>query len=218
MSLEVRNLSCRRDGRLVFVGLSFALRAGEARLVRGPNGAGKSSLLRVLAGLVPAASGQVTLDGASPRSADAWAERVAYAGHLDAVKPQLTVQENLRFWAALHGTPAVPAALAAFDLTKIADRPAHACSAGQKRRLGLARLLLAPRQLWLLDEPSVALDTRAVARLSGVVQDHLSGGGMALIATHVDLDLPAAEPLVLDPAAADMPAEDADPFLQGAFA
>jgi heme exporter protein A len=221
MPLTVEDLSCRRAGRLVFSGLSFGLADGEARLLQGPNGVGKSSLLRTLAGLVPAARGRITLDDTSPAEADAWAERVAYAGHLDAVKPQLTVAENLRFWAAIHGAASIAPALEAFDLAAIADRPAHACSAGQKRRLGLARLLLSHRRLWLLDEPTVALDRAAIGRLLAVVTDHLAAGGMALVATHVDLALPAAPPVVLAPAAAGRAPPDApadDPFLEGAFA
>jgi heme exporter protein A len=221
MPLTVEDLSCRRAGRLVFAGLSFGLADGEARLLQGPNGVGKSSLLRTLAGLVPAAGGRIALDDARPADADAWAERVAYAGHLDAVKPQLTVAENLRFWAEIHGARSIAPALEAFDLAAIADRPAHACSAGQKRRLGLARLLLAERRLWLLDEPTVALDRAAVGRLLAVVTAHLASGGMALVATHVDLALPSAPPLVLVPPSAGRTRHGGsadDPFLEGAFA
>lgn len=215
--LGVTDLACRRDGRLIFSGLSFHLAPGEARLLRGPNGVGKSSLLRVLAGLVPPAAGRVTLDGITPRDADAWAEQVAYAGHLDAVKPQLTVAENLRFWSGILGARDIAPALASLDLAAIADRTAAACSAGQKRRLGLARLLLAERRLWLLDEPTVALDAATVARFTRIVAAHLADGGMALIATHVDLDLPAGPPLVMAPPAR---GDDvgADPFLAGNFA
>ncbi len=216
MTLSVEDLACRRDGRLVFSGLSFNVAPGEARLLRGPNGVGKSSLLRVLAGLVPPAAGRVTLDGTTPRDADAWVERVAHAGHLDAVKPQLTVEENLRFWAGVMGAPDIAPALTAFDLAAIAGRPAAACSAGQKRRLGLARLLLAERRLWLLDEPTVALDAASIVRFTEVAAAHLARGGMALIATHVDLDLRAGPPLVLVPPARGGEAE-ADPFLAGAF-
>jgi heme exporter protein A len=218
MSLTVDDLSCRRDGRLVFAALSFALGPGEARLLRGPNGAGKSSLLRILAGLLPASGGRVALDGIPVTDRDGWAERIAYAGHLDAIKPQLGVAENLGFWAALEGSGRVEEALDAFGLAALASRRAGACSAGQKRRLGLARLLLAPRRLWLLDEPTVALDAAATERFGALVRDHLDRGGMALIATHVDLDLPQAAPILLGaaPPAPGQPVE-ADPFLAGAF-
>jgi heme exporter protein A len=217
-SLTVEDLACRRDGRRVFSGLSFGLARGEVRLLRGPNGVGKSSLLRTLAGLLPAAAGRVAMDGMTPDDVDAWTERVAYAGHLDAIKPQLTVAENLRFWADLFGAPAIEPALAAFDLAGIAGRSAHACSAGQKRRLGLARLLLAPRRLWLLDEPTVALDAAAVARFTRIVADHLAGGGMALVATHVDLALRAGPAIVMAPETPGAERGAADPFLDGAFA
>jgi heme exporter protein A len=218
MSLIVEDLSCRRAGHLVFAGLSFRLAPGEIRLLRGPNGVGKSSLLRMLAGLVPSAAGGISLDGVEPRDLDAWVERVAYAGHLDAIKPQLSVAENLRFWATLGGGGGAKDALEAFGLTAIAGRPAHACSAGQKRRLGLARLLVGPRRaLWLLDEPTVALDLASVQRFSDAVAAHAAGGGLALIATHVDLPLAAGPDLVLTaPEPAAVPTSD--PFLEGAFA
>lgn len=213
MGLTVTYLSCDRSGRAVLSGLGFAVADGAALLLRGPNGVGKSTLLRALAGLVTA-SGAVELDG-QPLLADRdrIAETVAYCGHLDAVKPQLTVAENLAFWAALSGTPAIDTGLKGFDLCPIADRPAHVCSAGQKRRLGLARLLLAPRRLWLLDEPTTALDADAVARLLAHVRAHCAAGGIAVIATHGPLDLPAARDLVLSPPAA--PHRAADPFLAG---
>jgi heme exporter protein A len=219
MSLSVEDLACRRAGRLVFSGLSFALEPGQIRLVRGPNGAGKSSLLRTLAGLVPVAAGRIVLDGVSPRDADAWSERVAYAGHLDGIKMQFTVAENLRFWADVFGGGDAGAAIAAADLAAIAGRGVHACSAGQRRRAGLARLLLADRVLWLLDEPTVALDTAAVARLTEAIAAHAARGGMALIATHVDLDLPLGPPVLLAAAAArDAAGADEDPFLADGLA
>ena len=220
MGLAVNDLALDRAGRRIVEGLSFELAAGRALVLRGRNGAGKSTLLRALAGLLPPAAGRIALDGADlARDADAWTDRVAYAGHLDAVKPQLTVLENLGFWAAVLGAP--PGAdLAALDeagLGPLADRPAYACSAGQKRRLGLARLLLAPRRLWLLDEPTVSLDAEASDRLAARVRAHCAGGGLAVVATHVALDLGPAATLALEPRAP-AAARAADPFLAGDFA
>jgi heme exporter protein A len=215
MGLHVADLSCARAGRPVLRGLDLELAAGEVLMVRGPNGAGKSTLLRALAGLLPS-TGRIALDGRTlAGTPDAWAEQVAYAGHLDAVKPQLTVAENLGFWAALFGGADAGAALDAFDLAPLADRPAHLLSAGQKRRLGLARILLVPRRLWLLDEPTVALDAASVARLEAVVARHAAAGGMAVIATHAGLDLPARE-LTLAPEAPTTRGAT-DPFLAGSW-
>ena len=144
MGLTVTELSCDRSGRPVLGGVTLEIDDGEAVLLRGPNGVGKSTLLRALAGLLPF-TGAVSLDGHDLRAdRDGYGERLAFAGHLDAIKPQLTVAENLGFWGALFGAASVDAALAEFDLAAIADRPAHACSAGQKRRLGLARLAVTP--------------------------------------------------------------------------
>jgi heme exporter protein A len=213
MGLVVTDLSCARGGRLVLRGTGLALADGEALVLRGPNGAGKSTLLRALAGLLPA-GGRIEVDGQAA-TRDLLAETAAYAGHLDAVKSQLTVGENIGFWADLLGGDA-RAALAAFDLAAIADRPAHLLSAGQKRRLGLARLLLAPRRLWLLDEPTVALDAASEARLMAEVGRHLGGGGMAVIATHAPLALAARE-LVLTPEAAEAARAETDPFLLGGW-
>ena len=230
MRLEVRSLTCSRGGRPAFRGLGFGLGAGELLILRGPNGAGKTTLLRALAGLASADSGEIRLGGFTA-GADGWEEQVAYAGHLDGLKPQLTLLENLRFWAALSGAPAGAAgrALAAVGLEELGARPAGACSAGQKRRAGLARLLLVPRALWLLDEPTVALDAEATARLLRLVAAHACEGGMAIIATHVHLGLPGERELRLaGPAlpgartgqgggdAGDEDAGDgADPFLSG---
>jgi heme exporter protein A len=202
MELVIQRLACRRGGRTVFAGLDFRLAAGSAALVRGPNGAGKSSLLRVVAGLLPPAAGDVRLGGASlARDRSALQESVALAGHLDAVKPALTVAENLRSWAGILGAEAgrAAAALDRFGLAAIADRPAGQCSAGQRRRLGLARLLVADRPLWLLDEPTVSLDAASAALVAELVGRHAAAGGLALIATHIDLGLGPAP--VLDLAA-----------------
>ncbi|MFK7942362.1 MAG: heme ABC exporter ATP-binding protein CcmA [Paracoccaceae bacterium] len=217
MELVLDNLGCRRGGHMVFHGLSFRLAAGQAAQVRGPNGVGKSSLLRVLAGLVPLAAGEVRLGGVSlPSDRSAFQERVAYVGHLDAIKPALTVRQNLSAWAALFGAePAlVDTALAAFSLDPLADRPAAQCSAGQKRRLGLARLVVMDRPLWLLDEPTVSLDTVSTAVVAELVRTHLAGGGLVLIATHIDLGLGDCPVLEMQPPVPNAAAAE-DAFLAG---
>lgn len=214
MGLSVSGISCVRGGRLVLSGLGFALADGEVALLRGPNGSGKSTLLRALAGLVPH-RGQIAIDGRAV-DGDARAELIGYAGHLDALKPQLTVAENIRFWADVFGgDPRV--ALAGFGLAAIAARPAHLLSAGQKRRLGLARLLLAPRRVWLLDEPTVALDAAALVELLHAVRDHAAAGGVAVIATHGPIGIAPALRLELTAEAAGRLEAESDPFLAGAW-
>ncbi len=218
MGLTLQNLVCRRAGRLIFSDLCFQLGEGQAAALRGPNGVGKSTLLRQLAGLIPVADGDARLGDVSlARDRQAFQERIAYAGHLDAVKPALSVAENLSIWAGINGSKADPGrALARFGLDVIADRPAAQCSAGQKRRLGLARLLVTDRPLWLLDEPTVSLDAEAVGRITELIADHVGTGGLALIATHVDLGLADMPVLTLSPPDA-AAAEQADPFLEGAW-
>ncbi|HEU0221943.1 MAG TPA: heme ABC exporter ATP-binding protein CcmA [Paracoccaceae bacterium] len=217
MGLEATHLRIERGGRLVIEDLSFRLGPGETLMLRGPNGAGKSTLLRALAGLLPLAGGRVRLLEADlARERDRVQEHLAYSGHLDAVKPQLTLAENLAVWARLFGGDAA-AALRRFGLERLADRPAAACSAGQRRRLGLARLLLAPRPLWLLDEPTVSLDSEAVGIFADLVRSHGAAGGMAVIATHVDLGLEGAAVLRIEPIEAEA-RHAADPFLRGDWA
>jgi heme exporter protein A len=219
MDLDVSDLACRRAGRRVFAGVSFRVKAGEAATLRGPNGSGKSSLLRVLAGLIPPEAGAARLGDVALSDRDAWQERVAYAGHLDAVKPQLSVAENLEGWAALYGAApgAVEAALDRFGLEAIADYPASYCSAGQKRRLGLARLPVTGRPLWLLDEPTVSLDAESVAVFAALVREHVAAGGVAVAATHVPLGLEDGPLIELRPAAESAAPAEADPFLEGAW-
>lgn len=189
MSYGVSDLAVARGGLTVLQGVGFVLTPGRALVLRGPNGIGKTTLLRTLAGLQPAVSGRNAIP----------AEAIAYASHADGLKAMLSVAENLEFWAAVYGTTAAAAAMEAMNLTALRDRPAANLSAGQKRRLGLARLLVSGRPVWMLDEPTVSLDTASVALFAGVVRGHLAAGGMALIATHIDLGLDEADLLDLTP-------------------
>ena len=192
MTFSGRNLACERGGRVVFDELDYDLDAGAALMLRGPNGSGKSSLLRIAAGLLRPAAGRLSWDGA-PLDRDHHRERIAWVGHLDGVKPALTTRENLRFWVRLAGAGDVEAALDAMGLRAVGDLPAAWLSAGQRRRLNLARLAAANAPLWLLDEPTVSLDDAAVARLVALLAGHLAAGGCAMIATHVDLPVAAAQ-------------------------
>jgi heme exporter protein A len=189
MMLDVTDLAVARGGMVILSGVTFGVRPGEALVLRGPNGIGKTTLLRTLAGLQPAVSGSVRTAG----------DGAAYAGHADALKSTLTVAENLRFWAAVFGTGGIGDALAALDLAALRDRPAGNLSAGQKRRLGLARLLVTGRALWLLDEPTVSLDDASVGLFGAVIRAHLGRGGAAVVATHVDLGLDGTRVLDLRP-------------------
>jgi len=218
MSLTVSNLSCQRGGRTIFNGLSLEIAAGEAVILRGPNGAGKSTLLRVIAGLIPAMSGEIFLNGTRFTDRDDFQGQITYAGHLDAIKPQLTVSENLRFWAQLFESGALAQTMQDFRLDEIADRPAHACSAGQKRRLGLARIAVTARPLWLLDEPTVSLDTETTARFAATIDAHCAAGGMAFIATHIDLGLKAPRSFEMQPYEPKADTPEHDPFLKGDWA
>lgn len=201
--LAVRGLAIARGGRRALEGLDFDLHAGEALILRGPNGIGKTTLLRTLTGLQPAIAGTITLDPDS----------IAYAAHADGLKSALTVTENLTFWREVFGGPAVAPALAAMELSDLAERPAHALSAGQKRRLGLARLLVTGRPIWALDEPTVSLDTASVALFATVIRAHLATGGCAIMATHIDLGLSEARVLDLTPfRATDGPRNDPASF------
>lgn len=187
--LAVHELAAARGGIRAVEGVSFTLDVGEALILRGPNGIGKTTLLRCIAGLQPAIEGRIEMAEDS----------VAYAAHADGLKAALTVTENLRFWAQIFGGGSVQQALVAMDLNVLADRPAAALSAGQKRRLGLARLMVTGRPLWVLDEPTVSLDSASVERFAALVRAHLAGGGAALMATHIDLGLKEARELDLTP-------------------
>lgn len=187
--LAVHDLAVARGGMRTVEGVSFTLGAGQALILRGPNGIGKTTLLRTVAGLQPAVSGRI----------EAAPDAIAYAAHADGLKTALTVTENLYFWAQVFGRSDIAPAIDAMNLRGLTDRPAGTLSAGQKRRLGLARLLVTGRPVWVLDEPTVSLDADSVALFAGAVRTHLGQGGAALMATHIDLGLPEAEVLDLTP-------------------
>ncbi len=192
--LKAEGLAAFRGERLVFRDLSFAVSPGQALVLAGPNGSGKSTLLRLLAGLGRAAAGRLLWDGQDALAdRGAHAGRVACVGHLDAIKPGLTVAENLTFAAGLEpaspGSGLVAAALQALGLTDLADLPARMLSAGQKRRLALSRLALTTAPLWLLDEPTLGLDTASIGRFGGVLAAHRDRGGIVIAATHIPLPL-----------------------------
>src|SRR5262245_15673232 len=194
MRLKATDLACIRGGRQVFSGISFAIQAGEALVITGPNGAGKSTLLRLLAGLLRPLAGTLAFEGGDPELT--LPEQAHYLGHQDALKPALSVTENLDFWARFLGGRSMDRTtpLANVGLAGIAGLPAAYLSAGQRRRLSIARLIAVKRPIWLLDEPTAALDTAAQAMLAALMAEHLSGGGLIIAATHGPIGVePAAE-------------------------
>lgn len=193
MRLAGSQLRCVRGGREIFADLSFTADAGEPVAVVGANGTGKTSLLRLVAGLIAPAGGRVTVTGGDDDLSPA--EQAHYLGHRDALKSALSVEENLAFWRAALGGEAtdIDAALNAVGLDHIAQLPAAYLSAGQRRRLSIARLLAVKRPIWLLDEPTASLDAGGQAMLADLMRGHLAGGGVIMAATHLPLGIPARE-------------------------
>lgn len=184
-------LTCFRGERFVFEALDFTVESGGALVLTGPNGSGKSSLIRIMATLLSAVDGHMTWNG-EPIVEDPEGHhgRIHYVAYQDAIKPVMTVRENLAFWAGLKGSgDAVGAALEAVGIGRLADTPAQFLSSGQRRRLSLARLVASEAELWLLDEPTVGLDRAAIGLLEGLVADHRAAGGLAILATHQPVDL-----------------------------
>ncbi|MGE4062323.1 MAG: heme ABC exporter ATP-binding protein CcmA [Rhodospirillaceae bacterium] len=204
------NLACRRGGRTVFTGLNFSLPSGEALVLRGPNGSGKTTLLRLMAGLARPAAGRLSWSGATLDDPESHARHLRFIGHLDAIKPALTVRENLSFWAGFWGKAdagLVGQAMQTFGLAALAEFPARLLSAGQRHRLALARLIASPAPLWLLDEPANALDDRSVAALTATIAAHRARGGMVVLASHGSDLVSGGTTLALDtftPSAAEM--------------
>jgi len=192
-------LACRRGERLVFRGLDFVLPPGGALVLIGPNGSGKSSLLRLMAGLTPREAGVLAWNGSDIRDDPAvHRARLQFIGHSDALKPVLSAGESLAFWAKMRGTSAsIEPALTRFGLGTTAALPCRYLSAGQRRRLALARLVAAPAELWLLDEPLTSLDSEAAAQLLAAIAEHRAQGGRVVLSTHAPIELGGATRLSL---------------------
>ena len=202
--LEVAGLACRRGGRRVFDNLSFSLASGELLVLTGPNGSGKTTLLRALALLVPADAGAIRWQGADVAAdRESWRTSLAWLGHLDGLKGDLTVRENLAVAQRLRAQPSdrerIDDALAAFELVPLARRQVRTLSAGQRRRAALARVVSSDAAVWLLDEPLNALDADSQAALHVILEGHLDSGGLAIAATHAPLRISGAHSLELRP-------------------
>ncbi len=206
MTVKASKICCTRGVRQVLQDVSFNLASGDCLILRGPNGVGKSTLLRVLAGLSQATTGKLDLDP----------DDVAYSGHLDAVKFQLTVAENLSFWAGVYGTNMTDEVIKNFGLKPLKNRLAANLSAGQKRRLGLARMTLSGRKIWLMDEPTTSLDAQHTTLIAQSISAHCASGGIAILSTHLDLDIACAKILNLAQFAPNR-TTDTSVFLEGSF-
>lgn len=189
--LEVADLACSRDDRLLFSGLSFKVSEGQVMLLEGSNGSGKTTLLRILCGFREADGGEIRWSG-QPIGDSAYFAEMAYVGHADGTKKELTVLENLRFALAMRrpGSYGIDQALHKVRLAGFDDNPVQTLSAGQKRRLSLARLLITDAKLWILDEPFTSLDRRGIDLIESLIDDHVKQGGMVILTSHHDLSLP----------------------------
>ncbi len=187
ISFHTDNAGCDRAGATIVRGISLALSPGEGLQLFGPNGSGKSSLLSVFAGLIRPVEGSVRWRTDGAETAAPPEECIFFLGHEASVKPALTAEENLRFWAKLYGTDAVADALEKVGAGSYARLRAGRLSAGQRRRIDLARAIVARREVWLLDEPTAAIDRDGVALIRKLIDDHLACGGIAIVATHDDL-------------------------------
>ena len=199
---EGRDIACERGERRIFSGLNFRILPGQALVLRGPNGSGKTSLLRIAATLLSTAAGQLTWNGVDvAEDPEGHRTRLHFIGHQDAVKGALTVRENIATWTRIRGSSGdrIGPAMMAFDISHLADTPAQYLSAGQHRRTALARLVASPAALWLLDEPTVSLDSVGTACLQQAIMDHRADKGMVMAATHIELGLDDVDILQLTP-------------------
>lgn len=211
-TFQGQDLMCVRGERTVFRGLNFQIEAGGALILIGPNGAGKSSLLRMMAGLLKPYDGQLLWNGEDALDdIDEHGARLHYVGHHDAVKPVLSANENIRFWAELRGADAggIESALNVFDIKHLYDVPGRFLSAGQKRRVNLARIIAAPAPLWLLDEPTTALDKATIKRMEQAIGAHRDQGGQVVLSTHADVNMPGAKILDVAEFACKAPLDEA---------
>jgi len=202
MRLIAENLGGERGGELLFSGLDFTISAGEALLVTGPNGSGKSTLLRIIAGLLSQVEGMLRLEGA-PAAFEGLTAATHYLGHLNAMKPVLSIDENLHFWQSFNGRGqySIAEALERVSLGEIGHLPFGYLSTGQKRRASIARLLISDRPVWLLDEPTAGLDKVSETQFAGLMREHLTNGGIIIAATHLPLGLAGSKELALGVAA-----------------